>query len=163
MVRSGKDEVQEEMGEASATPDGDELMSETYQATSVINQVLEAVIGMMNGTHPFGSVTRGALPTGPGLVCEIGPSTPETVHMDKNTVIPLDVTLNGKHHNLKTVSDAMNEIHSALTRAKEYPSAERWQIVDITNQTLPQRIGREQNNDWLMASALSVKFYWRGD
>lgn len=131
--------------------------------TSVINEVLEAVIGLMNATQPFATVTRGALPTGPGLTCEIGPSTPETMHMDKNTVIPLDVTLNGKHHNLKTVSDAMNEIHSALTRAKSYPSGERWQIVDITNQTLPQRIGREQNNDWLMASALSVKFYWRGD
>ena len=130
--------------------------------TSVINEVLEAVIGLMNGTQPFAAVTRGALPTGPGLTCEIGPSTPESMHMDKNTVIPLDVTLNGKHHDLKTVSDAMNEIHSALTRAREYPSAARWQIVDITNQTLPQRIGREQNNDWLMASALSVKFYWRG-
>jgi hypothetical protein len=139
-------------------------MSETtYQAESVIDQVLEAVIGLMNATQPFATVTRGALPTGPGLTCEIGPSTPESMHMDKNTVIPLDVTLNGKHHDLKTLSDAMNEIHSALTRAKSYPSAARWQIVDITNQTLPQRIGREQNNDWLMASALSVKFYWRGD
>lgn len=131
--------------------------------TSVINEVMEAVIGLMNGTQPFATVTRGALPTGPGLTCEIGPSTPESMHMDKNTVIPLDVTLNGKHHDMKTVSDAMNEIHASLTRARDYPSGERWQIVDIENQTLPQRIGREQNNDWLMASALSVKFYWRGD
>lgn len=131
--------------------------------TSVINEVLEAVIGLMNATQPFATVTRGALPTGSGLVCEIGPSTPETMHMDKNTVIPLDVTLNGKHRDLKTVTDDMNQIHSALTRARAYPSAERWQIVDISNQTLPQKIGREQNNDWLMASALSVKFYWRGD
>jgi hypothetical protein len=151
------------MGEASATPDGDELMSETYQATSVINQVLEAVIGLMNGTHPFASVTRGALPTGPGLVCEIGPSSPEAVHMDKNTVIPLDVTLNGKHHDLKILSDAMNKIHSVLTRATEYPAETAWQILDIENRNLPAKIGRESNNDWLMASALSVKFYWRGD
>ena len=134
-----------------------------YQATSVINQVLEAVIRMMNDTHPFGSVTRGALPTGPGLVCEIGPSSPEAVHMDKNTVIPLDVTLNGKHSNLMTLSDAMNKIHSALTRATEYPSATNWQILDIENRNLPAKIGRESNNDWLMASSLSVKFYWRGD
>ena len=130
--------------------------------TSVINEVLEAVIGLMNDTRPFSAVTRGALPTGPGLTCEIVPSSPESMHMDKNTVIQLDVTLNGKHSNLKTVSDAMNEIHSTLTRATSYPSAERWQIIDITNQTLPQKIGRETNNDWLMASALSVKFYWRG-
>ena len=135
----------------------------SYTATSTINQVLEAVIALMNATQPYSPVTRGALPTGQGLTCEIGPSTPSSMHMDKNTVVPLDVTLNGKHPNLMTLSDAMNKIHSALTRATEYPSATAWEIVDITNLTLPQRIGREQNNDWLMASALSVKFYWRGD
>lgn len=133
--------------------------------TSVINEVMEAVIGMMNATQPFATVTRGALPTGPGLTCETGPSSPEMVFLDKNSYVPLDVTLNGKHSDLQTLSDAMNTIHSVLTRAKEYPEdpGGRWKIVDITNQNLPERIGREQNNDWLMASALSVKFLWKGD
>ena len=133
--------------------------------TSVINEVLEAVIGLMNATHPFATVTRGALPTGQGLVCEIGPTIPETLFWDKNTFVPLDVTLNGKHRNLKTLSDAMNDIHSALTRAKTYPADTngRWQITDILNQNLPQIIDREQNNDWVAASAITVKFYWKGD
>lgn len=130
---------------------------------SVINDALEAVIWLMNATNPFASVTRGALPTGNGLVCEIGPSMTDELYFDKNTTIPLDVTLNGKHKNLKTLSDAMNNIHSALTRAKAYPSGASWQITDISNSTLPQIIGREENNEWLMASALSVKLYWRGD
>ncbi|MBQ1779162.1 MAG: hypothetical protein IIZ93_13485 [Acidaminococcaceae bacterium] len=131
--------------------------------TSVINEVLEAVIGMMNDTNPFATVTRGALPTGQGLVCEIGPSIPDELYFDKNTVIPLDVTLNGKHKNLKTLTDAMNGIHSALTRTRVYPSTERWQIIDIQNQNLPEKIDREQNNDWLSASALTVRFFWKGD
>lgn len=135
----------------------------SYQASSVINQVMEAVIGLMQATQPFATVTRGALPTGAGITCEIGPSSINTLHMDKNTVIPLDVTLNGKHPDLMTLSDTMNKIHSALTRATAYPSAASWQIVDILNQTLPQQIGREQNNDWIMASSLTVKFYQRGD
>ena len=130
---------------------------------SVINEVMEAVIDLMNGTNPFAQVTRGALPTGVGLVCEVGPSTPSEVYLDKNTYTPLDVTLNGKHPNLKTLSDAMNTIHSVLTRATEYPEGEGWQIVDISNYTLPQIVDREDNNEWLMASALSVKFYQRGD
>ncbi len=130
---------------------------------SAINGVMEAVIRMMNDLHPFAAVTRGALPTGHGLTCEVGPTTPLTVHMDKNSVIPLDVTLNGKHPDLRVLSDTMNDIHSALTRARSYPSGEGWQIVDIRNDTLPQIIGREGNNDWLMASSLSVTFYWRGD
>ena len=130
---------------------------------SVINEVVEAVIGLMNATNPFAAVTRGALPTGNGITCEVGPSAPSEVYMDKNTFVPLDITLNGKHENLKTLSDSLNNIHSALTRATAYPAGTGWQIVDITNTTLPQRIGREDNNEWLMASALSVRFYWRGD
>ena len=134
-----------------------------YLAQSAINQAVEAVIALMNGTNPFAKVTRGALPTGKGLTCEIGPSTPESVYLDKNSYIPLDLTLNGKHPNEMTLSDAMNKIHAVLTRMTDYPSGENWEIVDITNQTLPQKIGRETNNDWLMASALSVKIYLKGD
>ena len=130
---------------------------------SAIDEAIEAVIGLMNDTEPFAPVTRGALPTGVGLVCELGPSTPEEVYLDKNCYIPLDVTLNGKHPNLQTLSEEMNAIHSALTRATEYPEGEGWQIVDITNNTLPQIVDREDNNEWLMASSLSVKVYQRGD
>ena len=139
------------------------MSTPTYIADSVINQVLEAVIGLMNATSPFASVTRGALPTGVGLTVEIGPSSVAEVYLDKNSFVPLDVTLNGKHSNLKTLSDAMNKIHSALTRAKTYPASDDWEIVDISNYTLPEIIGREGNNEWLMASSLSVKFYWKGD
>jgi hypothetical protein len=96
-------------------------------------------------------------------VCEVGPSTPQALYWDKNTFVPLDITLNGKHKNLKVLSDAMNNIHSALTRATSYPEGNGWQIVDITTDSLPQKIGREDNNDWLMASSLSVKFYQEGD
>ena len=130
---------------------------------SVINEAIEAVIGLMNATNPFATVTRGALPTGQGLVCEVGPSTPQALYWDKNTFVPLDITLNGKHKNLKVLSDAMNNIHSALTRATSYPEGNGWQIVDITTDSLPQKIGREENNEWLMASALSVRLFWRGD
>lgn len=131
--------------------------------TSVINEVLDAVIGLMNATNPFATVTRGALPTGQGITCEIGPSTPLETYLDKNTYFPLDVTINGKHANLETLSDALNTIHSALTRAKQYPKSQRWQIVNITTQTPPNIVDREQNNVWLMASALSANFYWKGD
>ena len=127
------------------------------------DDAVEAVIGLMNATNPFATVTRGALPTGQGLVCEVGPSTPQALYWDKNTFIPLDITLNGKHKNLQTLSDAMNNIHSALTRATSYPEGNGWQIVDITTDSLPQKIGREENNEWLMASALSVRLFWRGD
>lgn len=130
---------------------------------SAINEAVEAVIGLMNDTNPFSVVTRGALPTGYGITCEVGPSTPNELHWDKNVFIPLDITINGKHANLETLSDALNGIHSALTRATSYPKGTGWQITDIATGTLPQIIGREENNEWLMASSLSVKLFWKGE
>lgn len=128
-------------------------------STSIINQAMEAVIDLMNGLNLYATVTRGALPSAEGICCELGPTTPESVYLDKKTYIPLDVTVNAKHKNLKTVSDAMNTIHEALTKATVYPSGEGWEIVDIENYTLPQIVEREENNTWLMASSLRVKLY----
>ena len=129
---------------------------------SVVNDVVEAVIGLMNATTPFASVTRGALPTGAGITCEVAPTMPR-LYMDKNTFVPLSLTINGKHANLKTLSDALNDIHSTLTRAVSYPSCTKWEITDIKTSVMPQVIGRESDNSWLMASSLSVEFYQRGD
>jgi hypothetical protein len=149
------------MDAAGRAADGGEIVS--YHATSAINQALEAVIGLMNGTQPFATVTRGALPTGPGIVAEIGPSVPRDMYMTKNTTVPLDVTINAKNHSLLTLGDALNKIHSALTRATVYPYAQNWQIVDIKTASEPQIIGREDNNDWIMASSLTVEIFLKGD
>ena len=127
---------------------------------SIINQALEAVIGLMNATHPFATVTRGALPLGNGITCELGPSATEEVYLDKKNYIPLDVKINAKHTNLKTLSDDLNTIHDTLTRMTSYPSGTGWEIVDISNQTTPQLIERETSNAWVMASALQVKLYY---
>lgn len=131
-------------------------MSE-YLSTTIIGQAVEAVIRMMNTLGLFATVTRGALPAGAGITCEVGPSVPSEVYLDKNKYIPLDLTINGKNKNLQTLTDAMDKIHEELTFTRGYPSGDDWQIVDITTATEPQRIGREENNDWLMASSLTVK------
>ena len=124
---------------------------------TIINAAVEAVMDLIDGLSLFALITRGALGTGEGLVCEVGPSGPDEVYMDKNQYIILDFTINGKHANLKTLSDDMNRIHQEITMLREYPSGDDWNIVDITTLTEPQIIGREDNNMWLMASALNVK------
>jgi hypothetical protein len=124
---------------------------------SIINQAIESVVGIINGMNLFATITRGALGTGNSLTCEIGPTSPETVWLDKNQYIPIDLTINGKHSNLQTLSDSMNLIHEHLTMMRDYPSGSRWQITDIATMTAPQVIGREQDNRWMMASALTVK------
>ena len=133
-------------------------MSEpTYTASTVINQAVEAVMGKIDGLSLFSTIRRGALGTEDGLCCEIGPSSPDEVYLDKNKYIPVDLTINGKHNNLQTLSDAMNSIHENLTMRTSYPSGTDWHIVDISTMTEPRVIGREDEGQWLMASSLWVK------
>lgn len=124
---------------------------------SIINQAIEAVAGIINGMGLFAPITRGALGTGESLSCEIGPTSPETVWFDKNQYIPVDLTINGKHGDLSILSDTMNLIHEHLTMMRNYPRGTTWQITDIATMTEPQIIGREQDNRWMMASALYVR------
>ena len=129
----------------------------TYLSTTVIDQAVEAVAGLINGLSLFSSIYRGALGTGNGLCCEVGPTRPETVYLDKNKYIPVDLTINGKHDNLLTLTEALNAIHQALTMRTSYPSGATWEIVDITTSTEPQIIDREDSGQYLMASSLFVK------
>ena len=124
---------------------------------SIINQAIEAVMDVIDALSLYALITRGALGTGDCLSCEIGPTSPEEVWLDKNKYIPIDLTINGKHSNLETLSDTMNMIHENLTMMRSYPNGSEWEIVDIATQTEPQVIGREQDNRWMMASALSVR------
>lgn len=124
---------------------------------SILNQAIESVMDLIDALSLFAPITRGALSAGNSLSCEIGPTNPETVWLDKNKYIPVDLTINGKHGNLQTLSDSMNLIHENLTMMREYPTGSEWQIVDIATLTEPQVIGREQDNKWMMASALTVK------
>lgn len=124
---------------------------------SVINAAIEAVMDLIDGLSLFADIYRGALGTGDGLSCEIGPSSPASVYLDKNKYLPIDFVINGKHENLETLTEAMNKIHESLTMMKTYPAGENWHIVDISTMSEPQIIGREDSNQWVMASSLYVK------
>lgn len=128
-------------------------------ATSKINLALEWVISQINEMGNFANITRGALGTSNGLVCEIAPTNPESVFLDKNAYIPITVTINGKHTNLMTLTDALNNIVDNLSRRKVYSSGDGWEIVDITVALFPRIIGREANNAWVMASEIQIKLY----
>ena len=131
--------------------------------TSVLNLAVEAVMDMIDALNPFARITRGALGIGNSLSCEIAPSVPQEVYLDKNSYIPLTLALNGKHDDLQVLSDTLNNIIDSLSRMTTYTSGEGWQIVDITAGNLPRVIGREDNSTWLMAGDLVVKIYRKDD
>ena len=124
---------------------------------TIMNSAVNAVMDLIDAMNLYAPITRGALGTGKNLVCEIAPSSAEEVYLDKNQYIVIDLTINGKHGNLQTLSENLNKIQEELTMRREYPYGEDWQIVDITTLTEPQIIGREDSNDWVMASSLAVK------
>ena len=133
-------------------------MSETTTpAKSIINDAVESVMDLIDALDLFPAITRGALGTGNGITCEIAPSSPESVFLDKNQYIILDVTINSKNEDLELLSNGMNLIHESLTMARSYPYDSEWEIVDITTITEPQVIAREESNAWIMASSLAVK------
>lgn len=123
----------------------------------IINQAVEAVMDLIDGLGLFAPIYRGPLGTDDGLCCETGPTTPDEVYLDKNRYIPIDLTINGKHENLQTLSEALNTIDEALTMRTSYPSTATWKIVDISTGTEPQLVTREDSNQYVMASALLVK------
>lgn len=130
---------------------------------SYINSAVDAVMDLIDGMETGLAITRGALGAGNGLACEIAPSNTEEVYLDKNVYVTLTLALNGKHDNLRTLSDTMNNIQDTLTRMTEYPDGETWKIVDISYGILPRVIDREQNGLWLMAADLVVKIYRKDD
>ena len=163
VVRNSQTQVENQMAAISRGRDEKEPMSENtngtqaVSSTSILNQVVEAVASLINALSLYASISRGALGTGDSLTCEVGPTGPSDIWLDKNKFIPVDLTINGKHSNLQTLSDALNTIHESLTMMFDYPTGDKWQITDIATLTEPQVIGREQDNRWMMASALIIK------
>lgn len=151
------------MDKAGTKDHGGNEMSEntTYLGTSIVNQVVESVMDLIDSQDYFAKIRRGALGTEPGLCCEVAPSIVDAVFLDKNSYILLDLTLNGKHSNLQTLSDTLNNITDYLTRLKSYGSGNGWEIVDITAGSPSEAtvLEREQNGLWFMASGVIIKFY----
>lgn len=131
---------------------------------SAVNEAIEAVMDLIDGTGLFPDVTRGFLGSGErGIVCEIGSSAPEDVFLDKGKLVPLDLTLNAKDTDLQRLTDGMCGLHAALTGRDEYPEAETWRITDIREYTTPAIVDRQEDNSWLMASSLTVMLYLKGE
>ena len=152
----------QETGNTGETP-GTDPTPTPPTSTSVVNLAVEAVMDMIDAMNPFATITRGALGIGNSLCCEIAPTNTDTVFMDKESYIPLTLALNGKHDDLRVLSDTLNNIMDTLSRKTSYTSGNGWQIVDISCGNHPRVIGREDNNSWLMACDIVIKIYRKED
>lgn len=131
-------------------------------AKNPIDLAIESVMDLIDALGLFATITRGALGTAVGLVCEPAPSIPDETYLDKNSYIPLTLAINGKHSDLELLTGALNTIQD-LSRLTTYPSGNGFEIVDIARGNLPRIIGREDNNEFLMSCDLVVKIYRKDD
>ena len=124
------------------------------------NDVLQAVIDMAE-TAAGASIVTGSMPPDNGIAMT-GNSGSFPVFLDMGSNESMNVVCNGKSTDQQTVINQLDAIHASLTRRKDFPNNQDWQIYAIETTASPRLIGREQNSQWLYGSSLVVKFNVKG-
>lgn len=126
------------------------------------DEILQAVIDMAEqaaGVHIF----LGSNPPRDGIAMT-GNASSASIYLDIGSDERMTVLCNGKNGDQKTVIRQLDAIHAALTRRKDFPSGNGWQIYAIETVASPRYLGRESNNrfQWLYGSSLLVKINTKG-
>ncbi len=128
------------------------------------DEILLAVKALaLANASPFTMIAHGSIPTADSLAMYAGPGSPDEEYMDRGSLNSFNAVLNGKHSNRQTVATALSNIHTALTRRKEYPTGADWEITNIRTTTTPNYIEQETSTgQWIYGSVLEVQFYMKG-
>ena len=126
------------------------------------DEILQAVIDMAEEAVGVPIVT-GSNPPQNGLAM-IGTSASTSIFLDIGSDERMSVLCNGKNGNQQTIIQQLDTIHANLTRRKDFPSGDGWQIYSIETVASPRLIGRESNDhfQWLYGSSLLVKINTKG-
>ena len=118
-----------------------------------IRQFAESVVGV--------KIFTGSLPPDNGLAMT-GQASNATTFLDIGANERMSVLLNGKNVEQETVTRQLNSIHAALTRRKDFPQSDTWQIYSIETVASPRLIAHEAGRQWVYGSSLQVKFNVKG-
>ena len=126
------------------------------------DDLLQAVINMAESAAGVPIVT-GSLPPDNGIAMT-GDAASYPIFLDIGSNERLNVLCNGKNADQQTVIRQLDAIHAALTRRKNFPTGNDWQIYAIETVSSPRLIGREQNPQaqWIYGSSLLVKINVKG-
>lgn len=126
------------------------------------DEILQAVINMAESAAGV-SILTGSQPPDNGIAMT-GSGGPATIMLDIGSNERMNIVVNGKNGDQKTIIDQLDTIHRVLTRRKNYPTGDGWQIYSIETVASPRLLGREQNPQaqWLYGSSLLVKINTKG-
>ena len=124
------------------------------------DEILQAIIDMAEQAAGV-SIVTGSMPPDNGIAMT-GQAAPQTIMLDIGANERMSVVCNGKNTDQQTVISQLDTIHRALTRRKDFPTGNGWQVYAIETVASPRLLGREQNSEWLYASSLLVKINTKG-
>lgn len=124
------------------------------------DEILQAVIDMAEDIVKA-PIFTGSMPPFNGLAMT-GQSAPESIFLDIGSNERMSIVLNGKNSDQSAVIRQLDLIHHWLTKRKDYPRGDGWQIYSIETVASPRLIGREANSQWLYGSSLLVKINTKG-
>ena len=102
------------------------------------------------------AIVTGSMPPDDGIAMT-GQAGSATIFLDIGSNERMTVVCNGKSTSQSAVIRQLDAIHKSLTRRKDFPTGDGWQIYAIETVSSPRLIGREQNSQWLYGSLLLVK------
>ena len=124
------------------------------------DEILQAVIDMAEQATGE-TIVVGSMPPDNGIAMT-GQAAPQSIFLDIGANERMSVVCNGKDTDQQAVIQKLDTIHRVLTRRKDYPTRDGWQIYAIETVASPRIIGREQNSQWLYGSSLLVKINTKG-
>ena len=117
------------------------------------DEILQAVIDMAESAAGV-SIVTGSNPPKNGIAMT-GQAASASIMLDIGSNERMSVLCNGKNANQKTIIDQLDAIHHSLTRRKDYPTGNGWQISSIETVANPDA-------QWLYGSSLLVKINVKG-
>lgn len=128
----------------------------------MLNDIINDVIDMAeDGTDLYTNIIIGNTPPTDGISVFISSGMPELTDLEKGMIVSVNMMCNAKHRSQDAAFDALYKIHKRLTKTKDYPNREEYQIANIETITLPNLLTREDNGSYVFGSTLNIKFYWR--
>lgn len=100
----------------------------------------------------------GSMPQNDSLVMMPSAGGDLDTTLDLSGDLSLDIVVNAKHRSQTAAWDALNDIHYNLTRMKELPQTDDWQLLSISTSSSPTYIEFD-GDQYLYGSGLEVKVY----
>lgn len=124
--------------------------------------LLNALITLTSGLSIYSVIGIGSLPVDNGISMYLGAGATDQTFLDKGATYNIPVVINAKHSNQLMCLQALSSIHTHLSKLKDYPNTDDYQILNIQTTTSPNSIGQEANSQYLYGSILEVSFYIKG-